>query len=479
MLKHPELLQLLNETEVNTETFAVHNPATNEVLALVEDQKVPAVQLRIDQANEAYTSWKKSTVDERGQLLKAWADLIRTHLDDLSLIMTLEQGKPLAESSGEILYSAGFLDWYAAEAQNASGRMMPAHRSEQRLLVSYQALGVGAIITPWNFPALMILREAAPALAAGCTVVVKPADLTPLTAIAIETLARKSGIPPGVFTVITCSKETTPSIGDLLTSSPKIHKMSFTGSTPVGKLLAKAGTNTLTRMSLELGGNAPFIIFDDADLDTALEGLLAAKFRNAGQACVAANRIFIQASIYNTFIPKLVAKMEALNVGNGREEGTNMGPLISLAAIEKAERLVADALAKGGQLLLGGKRHAKGAQFFEPTLIVNTTEQIEAYSCEIFAPIAMIYTFDDEAEVLEKANDTIHGLAAYFYTQDRSRCWRMSEGLDAGIVCENTVAFSSARTPFGGFKQSGVGRDGGVEGLREWQEVKYRCIGGL
>ncbi len=473
------LLEVLNEMDASVDTFSVYNPATNEVLARVKDQGVPEVELFIDQAHFAFSNWKKRSVDERSLLLKSWANLIREQVDDLSLIMTLEQGKPLAESKGEILYSAGFLDWYAVEAQNATGRIMPAHRPEQRLLVSYQALGVGAIITPWNFPALMILRAAAPALAAGCTVVVKPADLTPLTALAIADLAIKSGIPTDVFRIITCSKEKTPSIGALLTASPKIHKISFTGSTPVGKLLAQAGTPTLTRMSLELGGNAPFIIFEDADLDAALEGLIASKFRNAGQACVAANRIFIQERIYARFIPRLIHKIEALIVGDGVEATTVIGPLISEAAIEKAERLVEDALAKGGTLLVGGKRHLKGTHFFEPTLIANNTEEIEAYSCEIFAPIAMVYTFKTEAEVLAKANDTIYGLAAYFYSQDRARCWRMSEGLDAGIVCENTVAFSSARTPFGGFKQSGIGRDGGVEGLREWQEVKYRCIGGL
>jgi len=338
---------------------------------------------------------------------------------------------------------------------------------------------VGAIITPWNFPALMILREAAPALASGCTVVVKPSELTPLSALALKTLADKAGVPKGVFSLITVSKNSTADIGNLFTSSTKVHKISFTGSTQTGKLLAKAGAETITRMSLELGGNAPFIVFNDANLDGAVDGLIASKFRNSGQACVATNRIFIQEGIYDEFVEKLIEKTKKLTVGNGINKGTDLGPLISVAAVNKLESFVNDALEKGGKLLLGGTKSKSGEAFFNPTLIENVNDNMQAMQCEIFGPLAMLSKFKTEEEVLEKANNTIHGLAAYFYSNNRARCWRMSDGLEAGIIGENTVAFSSARTPFGGFKQSGIGRDGGIEGLREWQEVKYRCIGGL
>jgi len=476
-LKDESLLSDLKEA--NKQSFEVYNPANNQLIAHVRDTSKTEANKIIDSANEAFLGWSKTTVDERSKCLLKWADLIYENVEDLSKIMTIEQGKPLTEAAGEIKYAAGFLNWYAEEAQREVGRMMPAHNLGQRLMVTYQPLGVGAIITPWNFPALMILREAAPALASGCTVVVKPSELTPLSALALKTLADKAGVPKGVFSLITVSKNSTADIGNLFTSSTKVHKISFTGSTQTGKLLAKAGAETITRMSLELGGNAPFIVFDDANLDGAVDGLIASKFKNSGQACVATNRVFIQEGIYDEFVEKLIEKTKKLTVGNGINKGTDLGPLISVAAVNKLESFVNDALEKGGKLLLGGTKSKSGEAFFNPTLIENVNDNMQAMQSEIFGPLAMLSKFKTEEEVLEKANNTIHGLAAYFYSNNRARCWRMSDGLEAGIIGENTVAFSSARTPFGGFKQSGIGRDGGIEGLREWQEVKYRCIGGL
>ncbi|MEL7120043.1 MAG: NAD-dependent succinate-semialdehyde dehydrogenase [Bacteroidota bacterium] len=479
-LKDPSLLsETFNADSSQANVFRVFNPVNNEPIAALPDMNVKEAEQVIDAATEAFLSWKSTTVDERSKLLRKWANLMRENVEDLSRIMTIEQGKPLAESKGEINYSASFLDWYAEEVQREVGRMMPAHTTHQRLMVTHQPLGVGAIITPWNFPTLMIMREVAPALASGCTVLVKPSELTPLSAVALKKLADLAGIPPGVFSLITTSKEGTPAIGELFTSSPKIHKLSFTGSTKIGKLLAKAGATTLTRLSLELGGNAPFIVFEDAHIEDALDGLISSKFRNGGQACVATNRIYIQDSIYDQFIEKLTNRVKSLRVGNGLDEGTSIGPLISEQAVKNLEGYVADALAKGGKLIIGGAKDDKGDCFFQPTIITDATHDMLPCQCEIFGPLAMVSSFRTEEEVLEKANDTIHGLAAYFYSNDRARCWRMAEGLDAGIIGENTVAFSSARTPFGGFKQSGIGRDGGIEGLREWQEVKYRCIGGL
>ncbi|MEL6660138.1 MAG: NAD-dependent succinate-semialdehyde dehydrogenase [Bacteroidota bacterium] len=479
-LKEPSLLLETTDPDGGlAHVFHVYNPVNNEPIAALEDMNVEKAEQVIDTATEAFLRWKSTTVDERSSVLRKWANLMRENVEDLGRIMTIEQGKPLAESKGEINYSASFLDWYAEEVQREVGRMMPAHTTHQRLMVTHQPLGVGAIITPWNFPALMIIREVAPALAAGCTVVVKPSDLTPLSAVALKNLADLAGIPEGVFSLITTSKEGTTAIGELFTSSPKIHKLSFTGSTQTGKLLAKAGAATLTRLSLELGGNAPFIVFDDAHMENALDGLIGSKFRNAGQACVATNRIYIQDNIYDQFMEKLTSRVKSLRVGNGLDESVSIGPLISKQAVKNVEGHVADALAKGGKLITGGAKDDQGDCFFQPTIITDATHDMLPCQCEIFGPLAMVSRFSTEEEVLAKANDTIHGLAAYFYSNDRTRCWRMAEGLDAGIIGENTVAFSSARTPFGGFKQSGIGRDGGIEGLREWQEVKYRCIGGL
>lgn len=463
----------------NGTTFNVKNPATDQVIVSLPNMDDTDTVKAIDLAANTFKSWRKTTVDERAKLLRTWASLIRENVNDIAKIMTLEQGKPLTESVGEINYSAGFLDWFADEAQRPSGRIIPPHNNQHRLMVTHEPLGVGATITPWNFPSLMVLRDVGPALAAGNTIVLKPADLTPLTPLAFAVLAERAGIPPGVFSVVTTAGENTPIVGNVITKSEKVNKISFTGSTKTGILLAKSAADTVTRMGLELGGNAPFIVFDDADIDAALDGLIASKFRNCGQACVATNRIFIQEGIYDEFNTKLKAKVEALKVGNGMDEDVEVGPLINEGAAKKMEEFIADALSKGGKLVAGGKPHALGHSFFEPTLIVDATDDMLPCQCEIFGPLAMVSKFKTEAEAIERANNTIHGLAAYFYSGNRERCWRVSEALESGIVCENTVAFSSARTPFGGFKQSGVGRDGGAEGLHEWQEIKYRCIGGL
>ena len=461
------------------ESFNVLNPATYEVISIMPNMGADETLKAIEIATTAYEIWKKETVDVRSSLLRKWAQLIRENKEDLACIMTMEQGKPLKESLGEILYSASFLDWYAEEAQRSIGRIMPAHNNNQRMLITHEPLGVGAIITPWNFPLLMVLRDVAPALAAGCTVIVKPSDLTPLTPLAIMELANRAGIPSGVVSIITGSGMNTPIIGDILTSNEKIKKISFTGSTSTGILLAKKAMNNVKKIALELGGNAPFIIFDDANIDDAVDGLIASKFRNSGQACVATNRIFIQDDIYKTFIFKFIKKVKEIKVGNGLNKDVDMGPLISIKALEDMEKYVEDAVSKGGKILIGGKKLKLGLSFFEPTVIENATPDMLPCQCEIFGPIALISKFISEEEVINCANNSIHGLAAYFYSQNRERCWRVSESLQAGIIGENTVSFSSPRVPFGGYKQSGIGRTGGLESLCEWQEIKYRCIGGL
>ena len=460
-------------------TYKVVNPATGEELATLPDMGADEALRAVNLATETFSSWKSLTVDERAAILRRWAQLMREHKEDLGRIMTQEQGKTLPESIGEIVYSASYLDWYAEESARASGRMMPAHSPEQRIMVSTEPLGVGAIITPWNFPALMVMREVAPALASGCTLVVKPSGLTPLTPLALLELANRAGLPAGVLSIVMGARGSGSSMGSVFTLNPNVRKLSFTGSTTTGIHLAQQAASTVTRMGLELGGNAPFIVFEDADLDAALDGLLASKFRNTGQTCVTTNRIFVQESIYDVFVERFAERASKIKVGNGLDEGVQMGPMISEGAVEEVERHIKDALDKGARLLTGGKRHALGRSFFEPTVVADVTPDMMPFQCEIFGPLAPICKFTTEEEAIELANRTIHGLAAYFYSGGRERCWRVAEALQAGVVCENTVAFSSARAPFGGYKQSGMGRDGGHEGLSEWLETKYRCIGSI
>jgi len=466
-------------TAINGKTYNVVNPATAEVVAVVPDMNGDDATKAVNLATEAFKLWKTYTVDERGKILRLWASLIRDNKDDIGRILTMEQGKTLAESVGEIVYSASYIDWYAEEAARPSGRIMPAHTREQRIMVTHEPLGVGATITPWNFPSLMVLREVAPALAAGCTIVLKPSGFTPLTPLAFAELAERAGLPPGVFSVIMGARGSGSSMGQVFTSNPNVRKISFTGSTETGKILAREATATVTRMSLELGGNAPFIVFEDADLNAALEGLIVSKYRNAGQTCVTTNRVYVQDSIYEEFVEKFVERVNQIKVGNGLDEDVQMGPMISVDAVKEVERHIQDAVSKGAKVLTGGKRHELGLSFFEPTVLSDVTPEMLPCQCEIFGPLAPISRFRTEGEAIAIANNTIHGLAAYFYSKGRERCWRVSEALQAGIVCENTVAFSSARAPFGGYKQSGMGRDGGYEGLLEWQEIKYRCLGGI
>jgi succinate-semialdehyde dehydrogenase/glutarate-semialdehyde dehydrogenase len=464
---------------LNNKIYQVTNPATTEVVAEVPDMDGSDATKAVELATETFLEWRKYTVDERSRILRHWAHLIRENREDIGRILTMEQGKTLSESIGEVVYSASYLDWFAEEAARPMGRIMPAHTREQRIMVTHEPLGVGATITPWNFPSLMVLREVAPALASGCTVVLKPSGYTPLTPLAFVELAERAGLPPGVLSVIMGARGSGSSMGKVFTSNPNVRKISFTGSTETGIILAREATATVTRMSLELGGNAPFIVFEDADMEAALDGLIASKYRNAGQTCVTTNRVYVQDSIYEEFVDKFVKRVEQIRVGNGLEEGVQMGPMISIDAVKEVERHIQDAVGKGARLLTGGKRHELGLSFFEPTVLSEVTPEMLPCQCEIFGPLAPISRFHTEEEAITLANNTIHGLAAYFYTKGRERCWRVAESLQAGIVCENTVSFSSARAPFGGYKQSGMGRDGGYEGLLEWQEVKYRCIGGI
>ena len=464
---------------IKGKTYEIVNPATGQSIITLPNMDGDDATKAVALATKAFQTWKNYTVDERGKILRDWAKLIRDNKEDIGRIMTMEQGKTLSEAIGEIVYSASYLDWFAEEAARPSGRIMPAHNAEQRIMITHEPLGVGATITPWNFPSLMVLREVAPALAAGCTIVLKPSGLTPLTPLAFMELAIQAGLPAGVFSVIMGARGSGSSIGNVFTSDPNVRKISFTGSTETGKMLAMDATSTVTRMSLELGGNAPFIVFEDADMNAALDGLVASKYRNAGQTCVTTNRVYVQESIYDEFIEKFVKRVEQIKVGNGLDEEVDMGPMISVDAVKEVERHIEDAVSKGARILTGGKRHELGLSFFEPTVLADVTPEMLPCQCEIFGPLAPISKFKTEEEAILMANDTIHGLAAYFYSKGRERCWRVSEALQAGIVCENTVAFSSARAPFGGYKQSGMGRDGGYEGLLEWQEVKYRCIGGI
>ena len=457
-------------------TVAIHNPATGEKLAAVPDMGAVETRRAIEAADAAWPAWRALTAKKRGAILRKWNDLIVAHADDLALLMTSEQGKPLPEARGEALYAATFVEWFAEEAKRTYGDVIPSPVASQRLIVMKQPIGVSAAITPWNFPCAMITRKVAPALAAGCPVVVKPAEQTPLTALALAVLAERAGFPPGVFNIVTGSAASAPLIGGELTANPTVRKLSFTGSTEVGRILMAQCAPTLKKVSLELGGNAPFIVFDDADVDAAVEGAMASKYRNAGQTCVCANRLLVQEGIYEEFARKLAAKVASLKVGVGTEEGVAQGPLIDEQALAKVEAHVADAIAKGARVLTGGKRHARGGTFFEPTVLADVTSAMRCAREETFGPVAPLFRFKDEAEAIALANATEYGLAGYFYARDLARVWRVAEALEYGMVGVNVGLIANEVAPFGGVKQSGIGREGSKYGIDEYLELKYVCL---
>ena len=451
----------------------VTDPATGEVIAQVPAVGAAETRRAIDAAERAWGPWRELTAAERSDALRSWHALMLEHQEDLARIMTAEQGKPLAEARGEVVYAASFIDWFAEEGRRVYGDVIPPHQAGKRILVLKQPVGVCALITPWNFPAAMITRKAGAALAAGCTVVSKPAEDTPLTALALAVLAQRAGIPPGVFNVVTGDPV---AIGAELTANPIVRKLSFTGSTEVGQLLMRRCADTVKKLSLELGGNAPFIVFDDADLDAAVEGAMQSKYRNSGQTCVCANRLLVQDSIYDAFAEGLAKQVENLEVGPGTEEGVAQGPLINEEAAEKVEAHIADALSKGARLITGGARHALGGTFFQPTLLADVTPDMRVSREETFGPVAPLFRFYTEEEAISMANDTEYGLAAYFYSRDLGKVWRVAEALEYGMVGVNSGIISTAIAPFGGVKQSGVGREGAKYGIEEYLEIKYLCL---
>ncbi|MES2933008.1 MAG: NADP-dependent succinate-semialdehyde dehydrogenase [Pseudomonadota bacterium] len=457
-------------------TVPVHNPATGQQIGTIAYMGAAETRRAIEAANAAWPAWRKKTAKERSLILRKWNDLMLENVDDLALIMTAEQGKPLAESRGEIAYAASFIEWFGEEAKRVGGDTLTSPWPDRRVVVTREPIGVCAAITPWNFPAAMITRKVGPALAAGCPMVVKPAELTPYSALALAVLAERAGVPPGVFSVLTGSSR---AIGGEMTGNPLVRKLSFTGSTEVGRILMQQCAPTIKKLSLELGGNAPFIVFDDADLDAAVEGALASKYRNAGQTCVCANRLYVQDGVYDAFAAKLVAAVQKLKVGDGQEAGVTQGPLIEEKAVVKVEQHIADALAKGARLLEGGQRHALGHSFFQPTVLADVTSDMLVAREETFGPLAPLFRFKTDEEVLALANDTEFGLASYFYSRDIGRVWRIAEGLESGMVGVNTGLISSEVTPFGGVKQSGLGREGSKYGIDEYLVIKYVCMGGI
>ncbi|MGN6517120.1 MAG: NAD-dependent succinate-semialdehyde dehydrogenase [Rhizomicrobium sp.] len=456
-------------------TFAVTNPSTGETIAQVADLSASDAKAAIDAAQEAFPAWAKKTAKERAALMRKWFELMMANQDDLAAIMTAEQGKPLAETRGEVAYGAAFIEWFAEEGKRIYGDVIPTNVSGRRLIVLKQPIGVVAAITPWNFPNAMITRKCAPALAAGCTFIIKPAGETPLSALAIAELAHRAGIPKGVFNVVTTSKSS--DIGQELTQNPKVAKFSFTGSTEVGRILMKQCASTIKKVSLELGGNAPFIVFDDADLDAAADGAMASKFRNMGQTCVCANRILVQDKVYDAFAEKLGQRIAKLKVGDGFEKDVTQGPLITEDAVEKVETLLKDATAHGAKVTMGGKR-LKG-QFFEPTLVKDVTPAMDIARTEIFGPVATLFRFKTDEEAIRISNDTEYGLAAYFYARDVGRIFRVAEALEYGILGINEGIISTEVAPFGGVKQSGLGREGSKYGIEDYVEIKYLALGGL
>ena len=452
----------------------VRNPATGQVLGTVPDMGAAETARAIEAAQGALAGWSGRTAKERGRILRGWYEQLMRHQEDLAVLMTAEQGKPLAEARAEIAYAAGFIEWFAEEGKRLYGELIPGHQPDKRLLVMRQPLGVVGAITPWNFPAAMITRKVAPALAAGCTVVCKPAIQTPYSALALAELAERAGVPEGVFNVVT--GQDAAGIGGQLSADERVRKISFTGSTAVGRQLMAQSAGTLKKLSLELGGNAPFIVFEDADLDAAVQGALASKYRNSGQTCVCANRLLVHAQVYEGFAGKLVEAVGRLRVGDGLQGPSDQGPLIDERAVAKVERHIADAVAHGARIACGGKRHALGGRFFEPTVLTEVNERMQIAREETFGPVAPLFRFHSESQALQMANDTEFGLAAYFYTRDLSRAWRLAEALQYGIVGLNTGLISTELAPFGGIKQSGFGREGSRHGILDYTELKYLCV---
>ena len=457
-------------------TIDVTNPADASVIGTIPKMGAAEAKRAVEAANAALPAWRSKLAKERANILRKWFDLLMQHQDDLALIMTMEQGKPLAEAKGEIAYAASFIEWFAEEAKRIYGDVIPPHQGDKRIVVIKQPIGVCAAITPWNFPAAMITRKAAPALAAGCTMVLKPATQTPYSAFALIELAERAGVPKGVLSVITGGAK---EIGGELTANPLVRKLTFTGSTEVGRVLMKQSADTIKKLSLELGGNAPFLVFDDADLDAAVDGAMMSKYRNNGQTCVCANRILVQDGVYDAFAKKLADKVKTLKVGPGTEAGVTIGPLIDQNAVDKVEEHIQDAVSKGAKIVVGGKKHKLGGLFFEPTLLTGVDTSMKVTREETFGPVAPLFRFKTEEEGLAMANDTEFGLASYFYARDIGRIWRVGEGLESGIVGVNTGIISNEVAPFGGVKQSGVGREGSKYGIEEFLEVKYMCVGGL
>ena len=462
-----------------SKTFDVTNPYNNELIERVADCGREETKYAIEKANEAFKTWKKTTATERANLLKKWYQLQMDHAEELGRILTLEQGKPLEEAIGEIKYGASFVEWFAEEARRNYGDVIPGHQRDKRILTIKQPIGVVAAITPWNFPNAMITRKVAPALAAGCTVVIKPSELTPFSAFALAVLAEEAGIPPGVINVVTGSNAS--AIGNELCSNSKVKKLSFTGSTPVGKILLKQCADTVKKVSMELGGNAPFIVFDDADIAAAVEGAIVSKYRNAGQTCVCTNRIFVQEKVHDIFVEKLKIAVAKQKIGNGLEKGITIGPLVEEKAIQFVEAVVADAKNKGAKVIIGGKRHENNAHslIYEPTILTNVRKDMDVYKEEIFGPVAPVFKFKTEEEVIAMANDTPFGLASYFYGANNAQIWRVAEALEYGMVGINTGMISTAVAPFGGIKESGFGREGSKYGIDDYLEIKYLCFGGI
>ncbi|MEM8555600.1 MAG: NAD-dependent succinate-semialdehyde dehydrogenase [Pseudomonadota bacterium] len=458
-------------------TFDVRNPSSGATVAAVASLSLDDIRETVDIAHGAQKDWASWTGKERGAVLRAWRDLMVENADDLATILTAEMGKPLAEAKGEILYGASFIEWFAEEAKRIYGDTIPGHQRDKRIIVLKQPVGVVGSITPWNFPNAMIARKVGPALAAGCSFIARPSELTPLSALAMAVLGERAGIPAGVFNVIPTSEPAFA--GEELCSNPKVAKITFTGSTRVGRILMRQSADTIKKLSLELGGNAPFLVFDDADLDAAVEGCMIAKFRNNGRTCVCANRIYVQAGVYDAFAEKLKVAVEGLKVGDGFEDGVQAGPLISPAALSKVEEHIADALAKGGEVATGGKIMERGGTFFQPTLITGATTDMKVASEETFGPVAPLFKFETEEEAIALANASEFGLAGYFYANDLNRVWRVTEGMETGMVGVNTGLISTEVAPFGGVKQSGLGREGSKYGIDEFIEVKYMCVGGI